>query len=186
MLYTVWPVVLGGIVHMGVVRAGALSTLAKPIDCGSKWRGRRIFGEHKTWRGLVVIVTATMLAVGLQRFLEQALPLLAPWNMVDLARIAWWKAGAIWGAAYALAELPNSFAKRRMGIDPGRGPKGGIAAPLWAIADQADSAIGCALAAWALLHVGLADAIALATIGTGLHLAMNLLLYCVGLRDRAI
>ena len=41
-----------------VFARGHFATLAVPIDGGRRWRGRRILGDHKTWRGIVAGVVA--------------------------------------------------------------------------------------------------------------------------------
>ena len=37
-----------------VVVRNRFPSLAAPIDGGLSWRGRRLLGDHKTWRGLLV------------------------------------------------------------------------------------------------------------------------------------
>ena len=41
--------------------------LATPLDAGRTFRGRRIFGSHKTWRGLVVGVASAIATYEIQR-----------------------------------------------------------------------------------------------------------------------
>jgi CDP-2,3-bis-(O-geranylgeranyl)-sn-glycerol synthase len=43
--------------------------LDQPIDGGRSYRGRRIFGDHKTWRGILTGMVAGTLVVGLQQVL---------------------------------------------------------------------------------------------------------------------
>jgi hypothetical protein len=51
--------------HAPVLRFELLRPLARPLDAGAKFRGRRVFGDNKTWRGAVVmfggVVAATLL-----------------------------------------------------------------------------------------------------------------------------
>jgi hypothetical protein len=184
-LITMWPVTAGGILHMLVVRADRLRAWALPLDGGRRLRGRRILGEHKTWRGLAVIVSATTLLTGAQRVSELAWPGLAEWNLVDLDQEGWWHAGLVWGFSYALAELPNSFIKRQIGIPPGAA-RGGWTGAAGVLLDQADSAIGCALGAWLFLGCSTEEAVWLASVCTALHLLINLLLGATRVRRRCI
>lgn len=92
--------------------------------------------------------------------------------------------GLALGFAYLLAELPNSFMKRRLGIKEGKLPDS--KRWLFAFMDQADSALGCMLAyrfllgtSWAVLFLTLA-------VGTVIHLVMNVLLYLLGIRENAL
>ncbi|MCP4093335.1 MAG: CDP-archaeol synthase [Planctomycetes bacterium] len=185
-LYTILPVAGGGILHMMVVRAKWLQFLAIPIDGGRSWSGKRIFGDHKTWRGIVVILAATALSAGLHAMVESRSPDLSDYNYVDYSTIAWWQAGLWWGIAYAISELPNSFLKRRAGIAPGEGGSAGLRSVLLSLMDQADSAIGCSLIAWLALGVPFDIALWMIILGTAVHLLINMLLGLAGLRDRII
>ena len=52
---------------------GAIKTIlarcAIPVDSGRQWRGKEIFGENKTWRGIIVGVLAGVVAAGIQALL---------------------------------------------------------------------------------------------------------------------
>jgi CDP-diacylglycerol--serine O-phosphatidyltransferase len=69
--------------------------------------------------------------------------LLSEWNLAFLGFIA--------GVGYVLAELPNSFFKRRIGVQAGEVPEH---RKYWFIAlDQLDSALGVAIAYWLVLGI---------------------------------
>src|SRR5947199_9146902 len=54
------PVVLGGAVHVAVIKLDWLGALARlPLDGGATFRGRRLLGAHKTVRRAVTLVGAT-------------------------------------------------------------------------------------------------------------------------------
>jgi len=44
-----------------------LKSFAKPLDFGYKWKGKRILGDHKTWRGLFLGVVVGALIFLLQQ-----------------------------------------------------------------------------------------------------------------------
>jgi phosphatidylserine synthase len=141
-LYLQIPVVIGGVLHMVVVKRNYLSACVVPINQG--W-----FGANKTWRGFIVVPLLTALGglcmMPLEWLLVQAIgiSLLSEWNLAFLGFIA--------GVGYVLAELPNSFFKRRMGIQAGEVPKH---KKYWFIAlDQLDSALGVAIAYWLVLGI---------------------------------
>jgi hypothetical protein len=48
------PLLGAFIAHAPVLRFNLLSALSRPIDGGGTIRGRRIFGDNKTWRGAMV------------------------------------------------------------------------------------------------------------------------------------
>ena len=76
------PVIVSGLVHLLVLKRDLLPGLrALPIDGGARFRGRRVFGDNKTWRGAVVtIATVTACAWALARLDDCCidLPTLAP------------------------------------------------------------------------------------------------------------
>jgi len=179
-LYSALPVILAGILHMLVVRRHWLAPLARPLDGGRRLGGRRLLGDHKTWRGLVVILAGSVLFAGLQEIAEAALPGLRTWSLHP-GQPGFLRVGLALGAGYALAELPNSFLKRCLGVAPGTAGH-----PLQVLADQADSALGCALACYLVLDWGARETLLLAVLGTLVHLALNRLLHGLGLRRRPV
>jgi hypothetical protein len=161
------PLVISGGLHMAVVKLDLLSALKVPIH-------RVWFGGNKTWRGLIVMALTSALGVWLtwlvwpQEF--------GGWNPLVL--------GSLLGLAYAIAELPNSFVKRRLGIAPGKRPAHHTT--WFTLADQADSAIGCALVyAWAL-RLSVATVLLLVTVGPAIHLIVNYSLYLLNLRKEPV
>ena len=138
--WLILPVVLGGLGHVAVLKTNLVASLAVPLDGGVLWRLRPVFGVNKTWRGVVVMTGLTALASGLQAELGRRMG----WAIeleVRSARVKPWAAGAICGLTYCIAELPNSFVKRRLRISPGaRSIRFGR---LQYLVDQADSVVGC-------------------------------------------
>lgn len=185
LLYSLAPVISGGIFHMLVVSLKFGDRWAIPLDAGLRFRGRRIFGDHKTWRGLFVIIAATIGFSGVQAFLDRSFAGLAELNLTRDLSYSWWEIGLIWGLAYALPELPNSFVKRQIEIRPGQRGSG-IGGYFFLFLDQADSPMGCGLAAWVFFSWPISWALMLALIGTAVHLLLNLSLYGVGLRARPV
>ncbi|HLC66103.1 MAG TPA: CDP-archaeol synthase [Candidatus Nanoarchaeia archaeon] len=96
---------------------GTLHSLAKPIDGGKKWRGKEIFGSHKTWRGVLVAVLVGLLVFWIQqrlywRYVFKALSL---FNYEQMPIVL----GALLGFGAILGDLAKSFAKRRLGKPSG-------------------------------------------------------------------
>ncbi len=173
-LYLSVPLLVSGLGHMAVVRWDLLSAWKRPMH-------ERAFGANKTWRGLLVMPLLTIPGVWLGRFLD---PPLEPMLLVSLRDAPLVPLGAGLGVAYILAELPNSWWKRRLGIPPGDLPERGRAFQL--LVDQADSAVGCAAVYALLLGPSLPLLIALILVGPAVHLLANLGLYLVGLRERPV
>jgi CDP-diacylglycerol--serine O-phosphatidyltransferase len=161
------PLVVSGGLHMMVVKFDWLRALKIPIH-------PRTLGANKTWRGVLVMAITVAVAVWLSsRIWPDAF---GSWNPFVL--------GAALGLAYAVAELPNSFVKRRLGIPPGKRPARNRA--WFTLADQADSAIGCALVyAWAL-RLSATTLLLLVALGPAIHLGVNYSLYLLRLRKEPL
>jgi hypothetical protein len=163
------PLVIGGTIHMVAVKWNVLSYFKKPIH-------QRWFGLNKTWRGFIVMPFATWLGVilaqGLEKVADLNTPLLQDKSSFVLALAL--------GLGYCLAELPNSFLKRRLGI------KEGLTSQkykwFFIILDQADSAFGCSIAYNILIPMSLLTMISMILLGTIIHLIINISLYLAGIR----
>lgn len=134
-LYLFLPLLVAAALAGVVMRFDWLRVLARPIDGGAVWRGRRVLGDGKTWRGVfVAIVGCASTAVAQKLAIAGRAGELA---VVDYGTIEPLSFGAAMGAGAMLGELPNSFVKRRLGVPRGataRGPTG----LLFYIWDQVD------------------------------------------------
>ena len=161
------PLVISGGLHMMIVRFDWLQALKIPIH-------KALLGPNKTWRGVIVMAVTAALGAWLTSF---AWPdAFGSWNPFVL--------GALLGLAYALAELPNSYLKRRLGIAPGKRPAQNRA--WFALADQADSAIGCALVYGWALRLSAMTILLFVAVGPAVHLVVNYSLYLMRLRKEPL
>ena len=167
------PLIVSGSIHMWIVRQNYFAALARPIHKPS-------FGANKTWRGFAVMMLATVLGVLLARLVALGLPAAAarPFEAVSPLPL-----GLLLGLGYALAELPNSYLKRRLGIPPGAQSTRHRA--WFTFLDQADSAIGCAVVYAALLDYPARVLVLAILLGPAVHLVANVTLYAAGLRKEA-
>jgi CDP-2,3-bis-(O-geranylgeranyl)-sn-glycerol synthase len=106
---------------------GHFERLATPIDGGRTLGGTRIFGDHKTWRGILAGIAAGVVAYELQRVLDA-------WGATtDLALMDYGGhpllPGALMGLGTGIGDALKSFFKRRVGIAPGAS---------WPVFDQLD------------------------------------------------
>ncbi len=171
-LWLAFPVMFAAGVHIIVIKRDCLSQLKRPLDGGRSWRGERIFGDNKTVRGALVMVTASGVGMGLQGVFR-----LRELEYFDYGQTNLVVAGMLLGFGFVLGELPNSFAKRRFGFSPGQ-----HAGPLFAVLDQVDSIIGVLLVMHLIWVPALRVWIWALALGSGVHIAFNSVFVMVGLK----
>ena len=136
------PIVIGGVLHMVVVSKQYWPNLAVAIY--SPW-----FGANKTWRGMITVPVLTALGAICLWPVNTYLSL----NILGQSVFDLFSAGILAGLGYVLAELPNSFIKRRLGIGAGEVPTRGKYIVI--LADQLDSGIGFSLAYYWYLQLSM-------------------------------
>jgi hypothetical protein len=144
--YLFSPLLLGLTAHGLCIKFNWLSSLCCPLDRGHTFRGKRIFGANKTYRGIVAVGLGTAVGFSLQAIFFHRF---APVRGIELLDYAFPKTsivGFAFGAAAMLSELPNSFIKRQLDIAPGNMASGALALIFYAF-DQIDFLLG----AWLVL-----------------------------------
>ena len=180
--WLILPVVLGGLGHVAVLKTNVLSSLAVPIDNGARWRGRRLFGANKTWRGVVLMTGLTALTSGAQAALARRTRWASVQQVLQSARVNAWLTGALCGLTYCLAELPNSFVKRQLGIEPGA--RATRASRLQYVVDQTDSVAGCLVALRILYRAAASELLTAFALGLTIHIGIDQLIYAIGIKSR--
>jgi CDP-archaeol synthase len=164
------PLFVGFALHGLCIRLGMSRGLAVPIE-------RNWLGENKTYRGVVCVALGT--AAGFVVINPRPLSLGGGHPVAKLAFL-----GLVVGAAAMLAELPNSFLKRRMGIAPGARARG-IRGVAFHVLDQVDVVFGAwAVLAWVARPTGGRLGGSLATVYVG-HQVVSLVGYWLGMRTTA-
>ena len=101
--------------------------LAAPVDGGHFFRGKRILGDHKTWRGLVAGIVVGMATYEFQRLVHAAGPGTGL-ALIDYAEHPLLP-GFLIGLGTGIGDAVKSFFKRRIDIAPGAS---------WPVFDQLD------------------------------------------------
>lgn len=176
-----FPAFGAGVLHMAIVKWNIVPWLKKPLDGGYCWQGKRLFGDHKTYRGIIAMVLLSTLFCYLLHFLVQHYAFWQQYNLLQFERYPPWFYGLIYGLAYTLSELPNSFIKRRLDISPGsRGSSINV------IIDQSDSTIGCLLAIYPFASFSIGFALLGILFLSIVHISVNLLLFMLKLREQPL
>jgi hypothetical protein len=134
------PLLLAALGHGVCLKYDLLRFLVKPLDFRASFRGKRLFGENKTWRGLVIQIVLCTLGGAIQGWLQEG-GFIPPWlpffNYTERGPLI----GLLLGLGMTLGELPNSFLKRQLDIPPGQ-RKGGFWRVLFLVLDQVDLTLG--------------------------------------------
>ena len=172
------PAIFAGIFHMVVVKYNWFCFLSYPLDHKKTFRGKRIFGDNKTYRGLVAMVLLAAAFSWYYQYFLMSYKSVFEHNLLWLdSAFAWFQYGVLFGVGYVVGELPNSFYKRQKDIQPGKSNG------FWTkIIDQFDSVVSVLVLlllfsdfTWNHFWFGL--------VFFGLfHAAVNVLLYIIGLR----
>lgn len=171
---------LAGIVQTIWLQSRLARAFAVPIDGGLHLRGRRLFGDNKTYRGFVVMVPASGLSFLVVSMLWRAFAEI-PWSL-NISEC--FLVGCLGGFGFMAGELPNSFLKRQLDIPAGAAASNRLLKPSFFVLDQVDSTLGGLLAVGMVIDIPSIVWLWLVLLGGTLHLAVNALLFQLNLRDR--
>ncbi len=185
MYVTLMGPVVAGIINSLWCKSKILKKIQVPMDGGKSLKdGKRIFGDNKTWKGFLGYILWNMICMLLWGIACKAFGI-EGYNMfyINYANTIPFNlgAGALVGFAYALFELPNSFLKRRLGIEPGKSISGAMKA-FFVFFDQADSVFGCVLVVCIFNPMTVWFYFLYVVVGAVTHIIINMLLYFCKLR----
>jgi CDP-2,3-bis-(O-geranylgeranyl)-sn-glycerol synthase len=153
---------------------------AWPLDAGLTIRGRRLFGDNKTVRGLVVMIPASAAAFALLGSVgEPEARGLWPLPASGYAALGAWAA-----LGFMAGELPNSFIKRQLAVAPGARASSSAAWVCQFIADRIDSGVGMLLALSVAVPTPWLTWLYVLLAGPLLHWGFSILMFHLGIKSR--
>lgn len=182
--YLFSPLLIGLTVHGFSIKYRWFSSLVRPIDGGKTFRGKRIFGENKTYRGIVMTGLGTALGFTLQAVVFHRWETFQKLELLDYSGAGIVFLGLLTGAVAMLGELPNSFIKRQIDIAPGA-TTGGVLNLLFYILDQIDYLPGVWIVFSFFTNVTLQRVIFSAVFLFITHQIISLLGFWLGMRKTA-
>ncbi len=179
--FALWFFLPAGIANMVPIFAAIIPGLRKldaPMDLGKSFRGKRIFGDHKTWRGLIMGILCGTLVLASQ----QLLVIHSGWlqhmtSQVDYQHVPTFALGPLFAIGALGGDALESFFKRQRNIAPGHG---------WFPFDQTDYIIGGAIATMPFVRLSLAQYSLLLILWLLAHLASSALGFLLGVKERPI
>jgi CDP-2,3-bis-(O-geranylgeranyl)-sn-glycerol synthase len=140
-LFALWFFLPGGIANVVPILAAKVSHLSRwnsPIDGGKKLYDKRLFGPHKTWRGLTAGILSAIIVVYVQQVIYQNNDIGFLNNeaskYLEVSPIV---LGFLFGFGALMGDAIESLIKRQRNIDAGTS---------WFPYDQLDYIIGGCLA----------------------------------------
>lgn len=180
-LFALWFFLPAGLANMSPVIANHIPVYKNwntPMDFGLKFRGKRIFGDNKTWRGMVLGIVIATVTLGLQVWAFNNYG----WAEDVAININYFILPTfILGPLFAIGALGGdaieSFFKRQRGIKPGQS---------WFPFDQLDYIAGGLLASWFVIQLTLQEYLAVIVVWFCLHIITVYIGYVFGIRDAKI
>jgi len=177
------PSIVGPILCMVILKTKFLLFLNKPIDNNTVLKdGKRMFGDNKTIRGFFTYVFSTVIVSIIWGVICSQIDILGNNNALYMVHkntmLFNGMIGFLYGVAYAIFELPNSFIKRRFNVDNSNVREiKSIKKYIFRLVDLIDSAIGCVLVLALFYKMTGFQYIVLVLIGGLLHYIIVFILY---------
>jgi CDP-2,3-bis-(O-geranylgeranyl)-sn-glycerol synthase len=145
----------------------------QPLDCGKTFRGKRIFGDHKTWRGMVSGTLIAILIVWLQAEAQKK-GIVADISVISYSAVSVVGLGLALGLGALAGDAIKSFFKRQLNIAPGK---------TWPVFDQLDFVVGGLLAASLLIKISIVMLIVIVIVSPALHILVNRIGYWLKMKE---
>lgn len=179
-LYALWLFLPAGVANVTPILVSRLPLLKDwnyPFDCNRSFRGKRLFGANKTWRGVIIgalMATVTFLAQQqLAPHLGEFSAYLMPSGYMDFPVIL----GVLLGFGALLGDAIASFFKRQRDIQPGTS---------WIPFDQLDYVIGSSLCAAPIVLLSFTMYVWVFILWFGAHLIFSYFGFLLGLKKTPI
>ncbi len=180
-LFALWFFLPAGIANMAPVFADRIPILRSwtlPLDFGLKFRGKRIFGDNKTWRGLLLGIVLATITLGIQVWAFNNFG----WaqeiaNNINYFIFPTYILGPLFAIGALGGDALESFIKRQRGIKPGKS---------WFPFDQLDYIIGGLFASFWIIELTRKEYLAVIIVWFCLHLITNYVGYLLGVRNSKI
>lgn len=177
--------IIAGILNMIWCKINAFNIPNVPMDMNKNFiDGKRILGNNKTWKGffgyiILNIICSVIMGIicNIFKLNEYNYFYIATQNNLIYNIVI----GLLLGLGYSLFELPNSFIKRRLGIEPGKTIKG-FKKVFFIFLDQADSIFGIVLVLSFFYPISILEYFLYVLLGAVTHIIINMLLYFMKLR----
>ena len=179
-LWVYFPAAIGNMTPILVAKSNwkPLKNWTTSLDFGKTFHGHRIFGTHKTWRGLVTGMIVSTIILALQQLVFKHTHFMQAWlHGFDFGHLPTLIAGPLFGLGALGGDAIKSFFKRQRNTPPGES---------WFPFDQIDLPLGALIFTWPLIHPSLSVAIIAVLMGLTSQLVFSYLGYMLHLKEKPI
>jgi CDP-2,3-bis-(O-geranylgeranyl)-sn-glycerol synthase len=167
LLFAMWYFVPAGVANVTPILAAKMPGLKNweaPVDGGRHLRGKRIFDDHKTWRGIITGVIAGILILWLQVTLLNRYEPVRNAIQLSYSGVSILLLGFLLSFGALLGDMLKSLAKRQAGVPAGRS---------WFPFDQLDYIAGGLLLSSLYIQLSLARYVWIIIVWFGMHLLFS-------------
>lgn len=180
-LLALWFFLPAGAANVAPIFAAKLPIMNRldiPMDCGLTFGGKRLLGDHKTWRGLVAGLILSVITVYLQAYGYAHVAWIRNISMsVNYQQLPLLSLGLLLGFGALGGDAAKSFFKRRRNIPAGES---------WIPFDQADLIIGAIIVTVPIITLNLAVYIWATVLWSVIQLLSTIAGYLLRLKERPI
>lgn len=151
-----------------------LNQWAYPIDFYQTYRGKRIFGDHKTIRGLLTGILTAILTIAIQQYLYNNTNIIKTFVYIDYTILNPFIFGTTCAVGALGGDAVKSFFKRQFGIASGK---------KWFPFDQLDYIIGGIIATSFFIRLSEFEYITIVLIWFFLHIISSKIGYFLKLKS---
>lgn len=155
-----------------VIFKNSFKELSMPVDFGKKWRGKELFGSHKTYRGFVVGTISGAL-IGLLQMSLYDFDFFRTLSLYDYSLHPILFGTAI-GFGALFGDLIKSFFKRRLNIKSGE---------RWFPFDEIDAFVGAAIFMIPFYIMPIKVLLTILVLTIIIHMTTNHIAYWIGLKE---
>ena len=171
LLTTFWFILPAALANMAASFSAKIPFLNIPIDFNQEFRGKRIFGNHKTIRGFLFGIIVSILIVFIQKILYADM---RQFTILNYSQINIFLLGFLMGFGALIGDSIESFFKRQINIKPGQP---------WLPFDQIDWILGSLLLTLIYIPIPLYIFITSLLIFIPLHFLSNYIGYYIKVKE---
>ncbi len=178
-MFALWFFLPAGVANASPVIANKIPILKlwkTPLDFGKSFKGERIFGQNKTWRGLLFGAFAGGVTASITYLIyPESINYVSVYTFMPIFDM--FIVGAALGFGALLGDAIESFIKRRFGVKPGES---------WFPFDQIDYIIGGIIFATPFVILSLKTNVIILVTWFCAHLFWSYVAYKLKLKDKPI